>query len=412
MHRPMAWRAAAAAGAAHHTSRAPQLAPSHPPPPAPSPPHTHTAVHHAEAVCGCQRPAPGLLGRHRHRPRPLLLPRAALRPAGRAGQGVVRVAAGCSQCSGLQARAGMLPPGRPAAAAARPGWAAARHAPNCPAPPPPAAVPQPGQASGMFWNYLSVGLDAEVGERVPAWQAAVPPNDARGVLCCAALCSPKRACLAPPRPTLPSPPLPPHSLPPLPAKAAYGFHTMREAHGWAASNRLFNQAWYSWYSCSSGWFCGAQVRAPGRCVAQRGRWRRHRPPRMPCGCCAAPTRPPAAPQPCTPAYMQPLTNKMSLRVRDEEGGEWREVVVPRSVRALVLLNIQASGRAGMWLLGGLGSAGAALPPCAGAPLPPIAHPRSLTCRAMAAGETLWGWATARCCGATSSSRSPFSMTGS
>jgi len=41
--------------------------------------------------------------------------------------------------------------------------------------------------------------------------------------------------------------------------------------------------------------------------------------------------------------LQPLTNKLRLRVRDEEGGEWREVAVPRSVRALVLLNIQVRG---------------------------------------------------------------------
>ena len=34
---------------------------------------------------------------------------------------------------------------------------------------------------------------------------------------------------------------------------------------------------------------------------------------------------------------------MRLRVRDEEGGEWREVAVPRSVRALVLLNLQSYG---------------------------------------------------------------------
>lgn len=76
-------------------------------------------------------------------------------------------------------------------------------------PAPPAA--QPRVARGMFWNYLSLGLDAE---------------------------------------------------------AAYSFHTLREQHAWAASNRVANQAWYSWFSCTSGWFCGAQVGggAPGRQV--------------------------------------------------------------------------------------------------------------------------------------------------
>ena len=41
------------------------------------------------------------------------------------------------------------------------------------------------------------------------------------------------------------------------AKAAYGFHSMREKHSWAASGRMVNQAWYAYYSCSSGWFCAA-----------------------------------------------------------------------------------------------------------------------------------------------------------
>ena len=43
---------------------------------------------------------------------------------------------------------------------------------------------------------------------------------------------------------------------------------------------------------------------------------------------------------CLPACRQPLTNKLRLRVRDEQDGPWREVTVPRNVRALVLLNIQ------------------------------------------------------------------------
>ena len=57
-----------------------------------------------------------------------------------------------------------------------------------------------GQVRGLFWNYFSVGLDAE---------------------------------------------------------AAYRFHALREKHPWAASGRLINQAWYSVYSCQTGWFCCA-----------------------------------------------------------------------------------------------------------------------------------------------------------
>ncbi len=51
------------------------------------------------------------------------------------------------------------------------------------------------QVAGYFWNYFSVGLDAE---------------------------------------------------------AAYEFHRLREGTPWAASTRLANQAWYSYFSCTTG----------------------------------------------------------------------------------------------------------------------------------------------------------------
>lgn len=38
----------------------------------------------------------------------------------------------------------------------------------------------------------------------------------------------------------------------LDAEAAYGFHKLREQRPWAASTRLANQAWYSFFSCTSG----------------------------------------------------------------------------------------------------------------------------------------------------------------
>ena len=41
------------------------------------------------------------------------------------------------------------------------------------------------------------------------------------------------------------------------AKAAYGFHSLREKRPWAASGRAMNQAWYGYYSLASGWFCAA-----------------------------------------------------------------------------------------------------------------------------------------------------------
>ena len=34
------------------------------------------------------------------------------------------------------------------------------------------------------------------------------------------------------------------------AKAAYGFHSLREKRPWAASGRAMNQAWYGYYSLS------------------------------------------------------------------------------------------------------------------------------------------------------------------
>ena len=41
------------------------------------------------------------------------------------------------------------------------------------------------------------------------------------------------------------------------AEAAYGFHHLREQKPWAASSRMVNQAWYGIFSCTSGWFCNA-----------------------------------------------------------------------------------------------------------------------------------------------------------
>lgn len=43
----------------------------------------------------------------------------------------------------------------------------------------------------------------------------------------------------------------------LDAQAAYGFHHLRETKAWAAPSRLINQAWYAYFSCATGWFCCA-----------------------------------------------------------------------------------------------------------------------------------------------------------
>jgi len=102
---------------------------------------------------------------------------------------------------------------------------------------------QPLAARGMFWNYLSVGLDA---------------------------------------------------------KAAYGFHQLREAHPALTAGRISNQWWYSWFSCTSGWFCGAQ----------------------------------------------PITHKAKLSIIPAGGTLWQDVKIKDDVRAIVLLNLQsyAGGR--------------------------------------------------------------------
>ncbi|KAK9817059.1 hypothetical protein WJX72_008941 [[Myrmecia] bisecta] len=95
------------------------------------------------------------------------------------------------------------------------------------------------EVEGLFWNYFSIGLDAQ---------------------------------------------------------SAYGFHHLRETRPWAAPSRLANQAWYAYYSCTTGWFC------------------------------------------CAP----PIRNKVVLKARSS-GGEWREVPIPSKVKAVVLLNLQSYG---------------------------------------------------------------------
>ena len=43
----------------------------------------------------------------------------------------------------------------------------------------------------------------------------------------------------------------------LDAQAAYGFHSLREKRPWATPTRTINQGWYSFFSCTTGWFCKA-----------------------------------------------------------------------------------------------------------------------------------------------------------
>ncbi|DBA81590.1 hypothetical protein WJX77_006239 [Trebouxia sp. C0004] len=82
----------------------------------------------------------------------------------------------------------------------------------------------------------------------------------------------------------------------LDARAAYGFHHLRETRPWAAPSRLINQAWYAYFSCASGWFC------------------------------------------CAP----PLNTTATLKVKGLDG-TWQSVRIPSSVKAIVLLNLQSYG---------------------------------------------------------------------
>jgi diacylglycerol kinase (ATP) len=81
------------------------------------------------------------------------------------------------------------------------------------------------------------------------------------------------------------------------AKAAQGFHALRERRPALAASRLANQFWYTYFSCASGWFCAAT----------------------------------------------PLHRTLELDVMRVEGGAWEDVPLPPSVKALVLLNLQSYG---------------------------------------------------------------------
>uniref|UniRef100_A0A7S0RL32 Diacylglycerol kinase n=1 Tax=Chlamydomonas leiostraca TaxID=1034604 RepID=A0A7S0RL32_9CHLO len=104
----------------------------------------------------------------------------------------------------------------------------------------------PVTAQGLFWNYFSVGLDA---------------------------------------------------------KSAHGFHSLREAHPALARGRLTNQFWYSFFSCTSGWFC------------------------------------------CT----KPLSAKVKLWVQVAGSDSLQELAIPPGVKALVVLNLQSyAGGRNLW----------------------------------------------------------------
>lgn len=82
------------------------------------------------------------------------------------------------------------------------------------------------------------------------------------------------------------------------AEATYNFHHLREHSPCLASSRYMNQMWYGVFSCGTGWFCG------------RG---------------------------------APVDKFASIRVKNSSSDEWRDVDVPSSICAIILLNVQTYG---------------------------------------------------------------------
>jgi hypothetical protein len=80
------------------------------------------------------------------------------------------------------------------------------------------------------------------------------------------------------------------------ARAAHGFHTLRDSKPALAFSRTANKAWYVYYGCASGWFCGAG----------------------------------------------PLSKQVRLELLGPDG-TWKETRVPASVTALIFLNLQSYG---------------------------------------------------------------------
>lgn len=88
----------------------------------------------------------------------------------------------------------------------------------------------------------------------------------------------------------------------LDAEVAYRFHKLRSEKPWLSPTRKTNIFWYFYSTCRTGWFC-------------------------------CPT---------------PLNTKMTLRQRNDTGG-WRDVDIPRTVKAVIFINLQSyTGSRDMW----------------------------------------------------------------
>ncbi len=82
------------------------------------------------------------------------------------------------------------------------------------------------------------------------------------------------------------------------AEASYNFHNLRENNPCLASSRSINQMWYGVFTCGTGWFCGG---------------------------------------------VRPIDRFASIKIKESSSDEWKELTVPSSISAIILLNLQTYG---------------------------------------------------------------------
>ncbi|CAN6985578.1 hypothetical protein IGI04_000685 [Brassica rapa subsp. trilocularis] len=88
------------------------------------------------------------------------------------------------------------------------------------------------------------------------------------------------------------------------AQVAYGFHHLRNEKPYLAQGPVTNKIIYSSYSCTQGWFCTPCVSNPG---------------------------------------LRGLRNIMKIHIKKAYCSEWEEILIPKSVRSIVVLNLDNYG---------------------------------------------------------------------
>ncbi|XP_010452685.1 PREDICTED: diacylglycerol kinase 4-like [Camelina sativa] len=88
------------------------------------------------------------------------------------------------------------------------------------------------------------------------------------------------------------------------AQVAYGFHHLRNEKPYLANGPIANKIIYSGYGCSQGWFLTHCINDPG---------------------------------------LRGLKNIMTLHIKKMDSSEWEKVPVPKSIRAVVALNLHSYG---------------------------------------------------------------------